>query len=352
MTEGRRSLRPLLLGAALLTLGAAVVMLGFRPDAGFRYSAEEALAVLNDRERPWFKRPPLPTETPQAANGAPLIDEERPPANAWQMPAVAVKYMLVDRRPVGPDHPFCGRHFEIVDLRSDDEYAVGHVRYAVSVPWAQFDASAAAGELSRLEKECILILYGARHPHGKVVERFRAAGWTRLYVLQGGLREWKVRGFEVAKTAAQIVKESEIAYVDEKMRDARKRAGRHPAGGDLKLRMISYEGVPLITPEKLKQKIDGGEPFEFVYVSDKSLFERKRIAGSRWVPLSKIAEEFKSMPREREVVFYCGCCEGKSLGMSGWAVDALLQMGFQKVSHLEGHTKAWEVAGYPVEGKP
>jgi rhodanese-related sulfurtransferase len=48
---------------------------------------------------------------------------------------------------------------------------------------------------------------------------------------------------------------------------------------------------------------------------------------------------------ERRVILYCA-----SGGRSALAADALTSMGYTNVAHLDGGVKAWQSAGYVVEG--
>lgn len=46
---------------------------------------------------------------------------------------------------------------------------------------------------------------------------------------------------------------------------------------------------------------------------------------------------------DRRVILYCA-----SGGRSALAADALQQLGYERVAHLEGGIKAWQAAGLPV----
>jgi rhodanese-related sulfurtransferase len=49
----------------------------------------------------------------------------------------------------------------------------------------------------------------------------------------------------------------------------------------------------------------------------------------------------------RRVILYCA-----SGGRSALAADLLTSMGYANVAHLDGGLKAWQAAGYLVEGAP
>ena len=77
-----------------------------------------------------------------------------------------------------------------------------------------------------------------------------------------------------------------------------------------------------------------------------------RIPGALPVPRGML--EFHADPTspyhlepllpEREIVLHCA-----SGGRSALAADALQQMGYTSVAHLDGGIKAWKEAGQPVE---
>jgi phage shock protein E len=79
----------------------------------------------------------------------------------------------------------------IVDVRTPQEYAAGHVPGAINVPYthlpARASALAAAGD-----KDIVLYCQtGARA--GRAAQRLSEHGFTRLLHLEGDMKEWKAK---------------------------------------------------------------------------------------------------------------------------------------------------------------
>jgi rhodanese-related sulfurtransferase len=69
-----------------------------------------------------------------------------------------------------------------------------------------------------------------------------------------------------------------------------------------------------------------------------------RIPGAVHVPLAVIAQRAESIPRDGEVVIYCG-----SGNRSALAADTLREMGYLNVSSLAGGIRGWANAGGELE---
>ena len=70
---------------------------------------------------------------------------------------------------------------------------------------------------------------------------------------------------------------------------------------------------------------------------------RKYIAGSVSIPLNHLAEDMKTLPKDRPVLVYCAGGYRSSI-----AASLLKRGGFQCVSEIAGGIAAWETAGLPV----
>jgi adenylyltransferase/sulfurtransferase len=94
-------------------------------------------------------------------------------------------------------------------------------------------------------------------------------------------------------------------------------------------------GVPQITVQQLKKRIDAGED---VYILDvREPFEYK-IAnlGGQLIPLGEVAQRLSEIDRSREVVVQC-----KGGVRSQKAAEVLKQNGFEHVINLAGGIVAW-----------
>ena len=115
------------------------------------------------------------------------------PASAPAAAAVAVAPMspeaLLEHQSRHPDHLF------VLDVRTPQEYAEGHVPGAVNVPYDQL-----ASRLAEVPKDKDVVLYcksGRRA--GIAADVLAANGYTRLSHLEGDMPAWVAKGHAVEK---------------------------------------------------------------------------------------------------------------------------------------------------------
>ena len=115
------------------------------------------------------------------------------PASAPAAAAVAVAPMspeaLLEHQSSHPDHLF------VLDVRTPQEYAEGHVPGAVNVPYDQL-----ASRLAEVPKDKDVVLYcksGRRA--GIAADVLAANGYTRLSHLEGDMPAWAAKGHAVEK---------------------------------------------------------------------------------------------------------------------------------------------------------
>jgi rhodanese-related sulfurtransferase len=115
------------------------------------------------------------------------------PAAAAQATATAVQPMsqdaLLQHQAQHPDHLF------LLDVRTPQEYAEGHIAGAVNVPYDQL-----ATRLAEVPKDKDVVLYcrsGRRA--GIAADVLAANGYTRLSHLEGDMNAWMEKGRPVVK---------------------------------------------------------------------------------------------------------------------------------------------------------
>jgi hypothetical protein len=118
--------------------------------------------------------------------------------------------------------------------------------------------------------------------------------------------------------------------------------------------------LALVQPPELTAQLAGkaARPAVFM-VGPNVLYRSKRIPGSVYAGpgntqagLAMLKAEADKLPRDREVVVYCGCCPWDRCPNVKPAVDLLKRMGFAKAKalHLETGFKAdWLDKGYAAE---
>jgi rhodanese-related sulfurtransferase len=115
------------------------------------------------------------------------------PAAAAQATATAVQPMsqdaLLQHQAQHPDHLF------LLDVRTPQEYAEGHIAGAVNVPYDQL-----ATRLAEVPKDKDVVLYcrsGRRA--GIAADVLAANGYSRLSHLEGDMNAWMEKGRPVVK---------------------------------------------------------------------------------------------------------------------------------------------------------
>jgi len=118
--------------------------------------------------------------------------------------------------------------------------------------------------------------------------------------------------------------------------------------------------LALIQPGELASQLTAkGEHAAMFHVGPNLLYRGKHIPGSIYAgPGSKsegldlLKQSAGPLPRNREVVVYCGCCPWSHCPNVKPAVELLKQMGFTRVKAMYVETdfaKDWTAKGYPVE---
>lgn len=77
----------------------------------------------------------------------------------------------------------------IVDVRSADEFAGGHILDALNLPLAELEARRA--ELDKFKDRPIVAVCGTGPVAGRAVRLLRGAGFTRVVALRGGIAAWQ-----------------------------------------------------------------------------------------------------------------------------------------------------------------
>ncbi|MBI4055683.1 MAG: molybdopterin-synthase adenylyltransferase MoeB [Elusimicrobia bacterium] len=108
---------------------------------------------------------------------------------------------------------------------------------------------------------------------------------------------------------------------------------QHSVGGSVS---VEEAGVPEISVQELKKRLDGGEDLVLVDVREPHEYEICKIQGSRLIPLGELPDRVHELNCAEEIVVHC-----RMGGRSAQAVQFLMQAGFRKVKNLKGGIDAW-----------
>jgi len=90
-----------------------------------------------------------------------------------------------------------GRSTAVVDVRTAEEYAAGHLRDAKHVPLA--DLSKRIGELDKSKVKTVIVVCQTGARADKATRQLKAAGFEDVYTLEGGVNAWSAAGLPLSK---------------------------------------------------------------------------------------------------------------------------------------------------------
>lgn len=85
----------------------------------------------------------------------------------------------------------------VLDVRSGDEFARGHILNARSIPAAQLGGR--LGELDKFKNRPLIVNCQAGNASKASCAALRAAGFSEVYTLSGGVAAWEQAGLPIAK---------------------------------------------------------------------------------------------------------------------------------------------------------
>lgn len=85
----------------------------------------------------------------------------------------------------------------VVDVRSADEFAAGHLRDAKHIPLA--DLANRIGELDKSKSRTVVVVCQTGARADKAARQLQAAGFEDVYALEGGQAAWVAAGLPVTK---------------------------------------------------------------------------------------------------------------------------------------------------------
>lgn len=85
----------------------------------------------------------------------------------------------------------------VLDVRSSDDYARGHILNARSVPAAQLDSR--LSELEKFKNRPLIVSCQTGTTAGATCAALKKAGFNEVYTLTGGVAAWQTAGLPVSK---------------------------------------------------------------------------------------------------------------------------------------------------------
>jgi rhodanese-related sulfurtransferase len=89
----------------------------------------------------------------------------------------------------------------LLDVRGSQEYEAGHIIEARNVPAAELAAKAET--LKKYKEKPVLVYCENGAASGDAANKLRAAGFTKVVTLRGGLQSWRQENLPLVKGAAR-----------------------------------------------------------------------------------------------------------------------------------------------------
>ena len=90
-----------------------------------------------------------------------------------------------------------GKSTAVIDVRTADEFAAGHLRDAKNIPLA--DLANRIGELDKNKVKTVIVVCQSGARADKAARQLKTAGFEDIYSLEGGVNAWSAAGLPLSK---------------------------------------------------------------------------------------------------------------------------------------------------------
>ena len=273
-----------------------------------------------------------PTEAPaEEAAAAPPAEPaaEAAPAEGFDLVAVVNEYMTdipdgfmnVGKLDAFKEILATGEAV-LIDVRTPDEYAAGHIEGAVNVP-----IDTLAQNLAKIPADKPVIVYCASgHRAGMALSSLRILGYTNVRAFSPGWKGWSGAN-EPASTAAVDGETYTVPEIDPALLAA--------VDGFLSAIPEGYFAIGAV--DKLQEALDAGAVL--IDVREDKEFAEGAIPGAINLPLRTVAASLDQIPQDQPVVVYCASGFRAAL-----ATGALHVLGYENVRAFPPSYAGWESA--------
>ncbi|MFC2001288.1 rhodanese-like domain-containing protein [Chloroflexota bacterium] len=88
-------------------------------------------------------------------------------------------------------------NFTIIDVRTPEEYATGHIEKAMNL---DYNSEIFRADINKLEKSKMYLIYcRSGHRSGLALSIMKELGFTEVYNMLGGIIEWEASGLPTVK---------------------------------------------------------------------------------------------------------------------------------------------------------
>jgi rhodanese-related sulfurtransferase len=201
----------------------------------------------------------------------------------------------------------------LVDVRTREEYTAGHIAGFRWFPGGQ--AVQRSDELAVVKRAPIVFACDRMARATLIGSWYRQMGHDEVYAFAGGTTAWVAAGNALERGAPDEA----------------------PAGYE-----AARKAATLVAPTALQSSA----PPAVIFVDTSQDFARGHVPGSRWVPRGWMEIWIGEMVPAKDTPIAVTCVDGRA---SALAAATLKELGYSRVSVLDGGMEAWRAAGLPVE---
>ena len=203
-----------------------------------------------------------------------------------------------------------------IDVRSEAEYAAGHVRGSTHVPGGQ--AVQRADDFVAVRNAPIVFVSNEGARAVMAAYWYQELGFADVSILDGGVRAWRENGGPIERGPSEIL----------------------PAGFDAargRARFVEARAVEQRTRDASPLILDVGSSLDF---------ESAHLPGARWMTRGWLELKLPEFYADRAQEIIITCPDGRQ---SIFAAQTLAGLGYANISVLDGGTRAWSTAGFFTE---
>ncbi len=205
----------------------------------------------------------------------------------------------------------------VVDVRTTEEFAAGHIAGAIWVPGGQ--AVQATDDAVAVRAAVIVLACDGFTRSVMTASWLKRMGYPRVSVLAGGLAAWADSG-GATETG-------------------------HPVAVPFGYESARARVTHLAAPALDRVRGDAGAP-AIVSVDQSDVYARGHVPGAGWLCRSRLELAIAGVVADKSRPIVMTCADGVA---STLATATLVQLGYERASVLEGGTRAWEAGGLAVE---
>jgi rhodanese-related sulfurtransferase len=209
-----------------------------------------------------------------------------------------------------------GENYYVIDVRTKEEYAQGHLGGAVLVPVDEIK-----NRLTEIPKDKPVIVYcksGVRSMQAAGI--LVSNGFKAVYSMTGGIEEWQKEGYPVVKD----------------------NSASQDTGGE-------NQGFTTLSVDEVYEIVKNNEGYLIIDVRSIDEYKDGHIKGAISIPVSDLEKRIGEIPKDKQIIVYCN---GSGCNRSVAAAKILVKYGYKNVNNVGGTgIYEWKEKGYPyVEG--